>query len=156
MKNGHCSFHSIFFVDDDEDDHYIFEGAIKKVLPDASVTLLYNVMDLLALITSGNIPDILFVDLAMPGKDGFDCIREIRKLRHLAGLPIVVYSSLLQRDHIDTAYAYGANLCYTKPSGFIHLVNGLQLLFKMNWHDPFTITSDHYVNKKFYTYDPTI
>ena len=91
----------------------------------------------------------------MPCKDGMDCLIEIRAQRHFSRLPIVIFSSAKGSKYIETSYGYGASLYYSKPTSFRELISGLSNLFKMDWTDPFTITSNHYINNKFAAYKPS-
>jgi hypothetical protein len=47
------------------------------------------------------------------------------------------------------SYGFGANLYYSKPGSFTKLIEDMGTLFQMNWNDPYTITSNHYINNKF-------
>jgi CheY-like chemotaxis protein len=59
-------------------------------------------------------PDLVVCDLAMPGMDGFEFIRQLRQQQFLA--PIVVVSGL-GREKGDEALAAGANAFLSKPVG---------------------------------------
>ena len=146
-------FEKIWLADDDKDDCDLFEDALKQIMPLASLTIISNGEALMNMLTPATKPDILFLDINMPCKDGMDCLVEIRSQRHFSRLPIVIFSSTKESKFIDTSYGYGANLFYSKPTSFNELIAGLSNLFKMNWNDPFTITSNHYVNNKFVAYN---
>lgn len=143
---------NIWLADDDIDDCELFQDVLKQILPYAVVTIIPNGEELMKLLTIKNKPDILFLDINMPGIDGLNCLVQIRSERHFSKLPIVVFSSSTQPNHVDASYGYGANLFYSKPSSLKDLIAGLGNIFKMNWNDPYTITSDHYINKKFVAY----
>lgn len=142
-------FENIWLADDDADDCELFQDVLKQILPLASLTIIPNGEDLMNLLNTTHKPDILFLDINMPCKDGLDCLVEIRAQRQFARLPVVIFSSSTQPKHIDVSYGYGANLYYSKPTSFQELIAGLSTLFKMNWNDPYTITSNHYINNKF-------
>ena len=148
MEHQVFVFENIWLADDDTDDCEIFEDVIKQILPNVSLTILNNGEQLISLINLGKLPDILFLDINMPC-NGFDCLDEIRDKRKLRKLPIVIFSSSLNPGDIDASYGLGANLFYRKPSSFLQLITGLQYLFQMNWNDPYTITSNHFINNKF-------
>jgi len=148
-------FKNIWLADDDLDDCEVFEDVIKQILPTASVTILPNGEELMKLLTPAKSPDILFLDINMPLKDGLSCLVEIRAQRYFSKLPIVVFSSANQSKIVDQSYDYGANLYYSKPASFVQLIAGMSQLFQMNWDDPFTITANHYVNNKFLSFSPS-
>jgi DNA-binding NarL/FixJ family response regulator len=146
-------FKKIWLADDDEDDCELFEDALKQILPAVSLITIPTADLLMTMLSSSNKPDILFLDINMPGKNGIDALVEIRAHRHFSRLPIVMFSSTKEPKFIHTSYGYGANLFYSKPTSFNELIAGLSNLFKMDWSDPFTITSNHYINNMFVAYD---
>jgi CheY-like chemotaxis protein len=143
---------NIWLADDDPDDCELFHDVIKQLLPATEVTIIPNGETLLNTLSTSNKPDMLFLDINMPRKDGLDSLLEIRAQRHFWKLPIVVFSSSKATHFIDASYGYGANLYYTKPSTFQDLIEGLGSLLQMNWDDPFSITGQHYINKRFTAY----
>jgi CheY-like chemotaxis protein len=154
MEFQNTIFENIWLADDDIDDCEVFEDAIRQILPLVNLTILSNGEELLEKLYSAKMPDLLFLDINMPCKDGLDCLKEIRGKQEFQKLPIVMFTSSNQPKHIDASYGYGANLYYTKPSSFQQLIAGLSGLLQMNWSDPYTITSSHYINNKFIPYTP--
>lgn len=67
----------IAICDDEKSVGQILEEKVKKLLPDAVVET-YLSGD--ALISSGCKPDILFLDIQMPGKDGMEIARIVRRI----------------------------------------------------------------------------
>jgi DNA-binding response OmpR family regulator len=53
-------------------------------------------------------PDVMILDLVMPGKDGFSVLEEINKNENLKKIPIIVASNLGQKEDIDKALSLGA------------------------------------------------
>ncbi|MDQ3550255.1 MAG: response regulator [Bacteroidota bacterium] len=152
METQVSVFENIWLADDDSDDCELFQDVLKQILPSATITIIPDGDQLMKLLTTNNKPDILFLDINMPGIDGLNCLVNIRSERHFSKLPIVIFSSSTQPKHVDASYGYGANLFYSKPSSLNNLIAGLGNIFKMNWHDPYTITSEHYINNKFVAY----
>lgn len=155
MDTINLAFKKIWLADDDKDDCELFEDALKRLLPDVSLTIIPNGEILMSRLTPATRPNMLFLDINMPCKDGMDCLVEIRAQRHFSRLPIVVFTSTQASKFIHTSYGYGANLFYSKPTSFQELITGLVNLFKMDWSDPFTITTNHYINNKFVPYKPS-
>jgi CheY-like chemotaxis protein len=153
METQVSVFENIWLADDDSDDCELFQDVLKQILPTATITIFSDGEELMKLLSINNKPDILFLDINMPCKDGLDCLVNIRLERHFSKLPIVIFSSSTQPKHVDASYGYGANLFYSKPSSLKNLIAGLKSILKMNWNDPYTITSDHYVNNKFIAYE---
>ena len=68
----------------------------------------------LALLTDGGF-DLVLLDLVMPGMDGYQVCREIRRTPHGAALPVLVLTGLNDTASIDAAYDAGASDFIAKP-----------------------------------------
>lgn len=67
------------------------------------------------LIGRGELPDLLLLDVLMPGMNGFDACRALRRQHHLEHLPIIMLTALDDQASIDEAYRCGATDFITKP-----------------------------------------
>jgi CheY-like chemotaxis protein len=146
------AFKNIWLADDDVDDQEIFIEVIEQILPSVPVSIFSNGDALLAAFEAGKKPDILFLDINMPCRDGLDCLKQIRLNTNNEKLPVIIFSSSVQPKHINDSYTLGASLYYKKPSSFNELIQGLSNLLCMDWKDPYTITKAHYINHQFIPY----
>ncbi|PJC69753.1 MAG: response regulator [Candidatus Tagabacteria bacterium CG_4_8_14_3_um_filter_41_8] len=53
-------------------------------------------------------PDVVLLDLVLPGMDGFQMIKEMKKNPQLSEIPVIALTNLSQKDDIDRAFASGA------------------------------------------------
>src|SRR5262249_11045768 len=60
-------------------------------------------------------PDLVLLDVMMPGIDGFETCRRLRKLPNLAQLPVIFMTALSDAQDKVKAFAAGANDYVTKP-----------------------------------------
>jgi formate hydrogenlyase transcriptional activator len=60
-------------------------------------------------------PDLVLLDVMMPGIDGFETCRKIRKLPQLAQLPVIFMTALSDTQDKVRAFAAGADDYVTKP-----------------------------------------
>jgi CheY-like chemotaxis protein len=77
-------------------------------------------------------PDMVLLDLNIPGLDGRDVLRAIKTADDLRTLPVIVMSTSDAPDDIQTSYRLGANCFITKPvgiDGFQELVRQLDLFW---------------------------
>jgi len=58
---------------------------------------------------SNEIPDILLVDLDMPGKSGLEVIRQLKSHKRLRRIPIVIFSGSQDKEKLAHCYDLGAN-----------------------------------------------
>ncbi|OJI06952.1 MAG: response regulator [Candidatus Vogelbacteria bacterium CG22_combo_CG10-13_8_21_14_all_37_9] len=54
-------------------------------------------------------PDIILLDLLLPGLSGFEVLKKIREDGPIKGTPVIVFSNLGQREDIEKAKALGVN-----------------------------------------------
>ena len=60
-------------------------------------------------------PDLLLLDLMMPGIDGFEVIRRLRADDSTKDLPIIILSALNSEQDISKGFQLGANDFINKP-----------------------------------------
>lgn len=107
--------------EDDKDDQFLFEDTLAQVKKGELYTLVFadNGEELMQTLENlPRLPDILFLDLNMPRKDGFECLRQLRASPRYDQLPVVMLTTTGHRSVIDEAYRLGADLYAQKPSRF--------------------------------------
>lgn len=132
----------IILAEDDEDDSLFFEDALRSVSDPPSLTRARDGVELTALLSaSSTLPDVIFLDINMPRKNGAQCLAEIRTKKDLQHLPIVVLSTSSSQDIIDDMYASGANLYVQKPSDFGMWKRVIARVLELDWniHTPFSV-----------------
>ena len=120
---------NILLADDDADDCFFFEKALREISITTRLTTVPDgerLMDYLSK-NSGQLPDVLFLDLNMPRKSGFECLTEILENSKLKELPVVMFSTSYTLDPnyeqsmIDVLYKLGAWDYIRKPGDFAKL-----------------------------------
>ena len=66
-------------------------------------------------------PDVILMDLALPGFDGFETIRRIRAIEGFQNTPIVVLTAYTGPSTYETALRAGSNYFMAKPIDFDEL-----------------------------------
>jgi CheY-like chemotaxis protein len=135
--------YNLLLADDDEDDCAFFKEALDELsLPVSLVTVNDGVqlMDFLAHNFSTNLPDILFLDLNMPRKNGSECLAEIKEKEECKNLPVIIFSTSLDNDIVDQMFKKGATYYIRKPGEFSKLKkvieNALTIAFENNLKQP--------------------
>lgn len=55
-----------------------------------------------------NKPDLVVLDILMPGKDGLEVLRQLKKEKIIEKLPVIVLSAFSGPQYVDTALELGA------------------------------------------------
>lgn len=67
------------------------------------------------------IPDLLILDVMMPGIDGLSVCRQLRSREAFANIPIMMLSARTDTDSVDEGFAAGATKYLTKPISAVQL-----------------------------------
>jgi CheY-like chemotaxis protein len=78
--------------------------------------------------TKARLPDLILLDLNMPGMDGLDALSEIKGDPDLKHIPVVVLTASKDEKDIAKAYARGANTFVPKPESPDELAGVIQIL----------------------------
>ena len=100
-------------VDDEADARRILVMVLEQV--GAIVTAASSAQTAIELLPAAQ-PDVLVSDLGMPDQDGFDLIRQVRKLGHdEKQLPAVALTAFVHTDDARLALAAGFQIHVPKP-----------------------------------------
>ena len=125
---------NILLADDDIDDRAFFEQAIKEISDEIILTMVHDGEQLMELLCKKTqlFPDILFLDLSMPRKNGFECLTEIKENKSLSAMPVVMFSTSYERDliyeksMIELLYHIGAQAYIRKPDNITQLKQNIE------------------------------
>ena len=113
----------ILVIEDNSADVFLLARALNKQDRRFELTSLANGGDALAFIrregayADAAIPNLILVDLNLLDCDGQDILREIRRTKHLAGVPVCAWSSSQSRRDRDLLTELGVVRFITKPTG---------------------------------------
>lgn len=79
-------------------------------------------------------PRLIFMDVNMPRKNGFEALQEIRSHPELRQIPIIMLSVSDNPKDVMKGYSLGANSFLMKPAGLSELLTTLQIL-KQYWFE---------------------
>ena len=111
---------NILLADDDTDDCIFFKQALVELTIPTQLTAVHDGEQLMHLLVNETIdlPHILFLDLNMPRKNGFECLSEIKLSEKLKQLPVIVFSTSFEQEVVNMLYQNGAQYFIRKPSEF--------------------------------------
>lgn len=92
------------------------------------------------------VPTVVFLDLNMPGKNGFDVLAELRNSDFKINIPIIIFSTSNEPGIIEKCRALGANLFITKPVLMKDIVRSINHALEIDWEN-FIPTIGNFVYK---------
>lgn len=103
----------ILLVDDDEDEHLFFKWSLEKIKAEVTLACVFSGSQAIRVVEE-TVPDIIFLDINLPGADGFDCLASIRKVHNLKNVPVYMYSTEMSDSTFHKAASLGATGCIKK------------------------------------------
>lgn len=117
---------NVLLADDDRDDRLFFENALKKLSIPTNFTTVADGDQLMEYLNNNlsekDLIDVIFLDINMPSKNGFECLSEIKKNEKLKDIPVVMFSTSSSPDDMKKGFNTGANVYIRKPSDFSQLI----------------------------------
>lgn len=109
---------TLLIVEDSADDEMLSLRAIKDCGISCEIQVVRHGGDALSLLLApdGPTPDLLVLDFHLPGYNGIEILRELRKIDRLRRVPIVILSSLDSDAHIARCLELGARSCVQKAT----------------------------------------
>lgn len=138
---------TIFYTDDDEDDLSIFADAVESISQKINLQTYSAGQNFLnAIFNPPTTPYVVFLDLNMPGKNGFDVLEELRNSEYKKDIPVVIYSTSSEPGIIEKCRNLGANCFITKPVLMSDIIKSIEHAIQVEW-DKFIPTKSNFVFK---------
>lgn len=113
----------ILLADDDNDDCILFRDALEELDAPTNLTTVCDGEELLDYLKkTKEAPDVLFLDLNMPRKNGYECLKEIKQNDSLKNLPVVIISTSFEPNIVELLREQGAQHYICKPVDYAELV----------------------------------
>ena len=129
----------VLHVDDSTDDQVLFQAACAKAhvpiewqVADSSECAISLLKSRLALGKTQDVPwpDLVVLDIHMPGEKGFKVLEFIRATPRIKAIPVVILTGLTSNEMMTQAYGLGANSFHEKPNGFGAMVELARCIYQ--------------------------
>lgn len=125
---------TIFYADDDLEDLDFFTEVANTIDGDIKVFTHIDGDKLIdALHNPPPSPHIIFLDLNMPGRNGFDVLEELRATAHLNQIPIVIFSTSADEKNVSLSRSLGANFYLPKLPSYEAFKKSIEDTLNINW-----------------------
>lgn len=124
---------TIFYADDDADDLEFFIDATEGLEENTSV---FNLGDKMLKVMENPppAPSIIFLDLNMPFKSGFDVLKEIKASPTYGNIPVVILTTSSNDADIAKSKSMGARLYIRKPTSSNDLKKAIHFVLNIDWN----------------------
>jgi CheY-like chemotaxis protein len=124
---------NILIADDDKDDRQFFSMALEALTIPTILTTVVDGEKLMEYLSENiqQLPDVIFLDLNMPRKNGFECLLEIKLNKKLSQVPVIIFSTSFEQEVVNMLYKNGAKYYIRKPSEFLQFKKIIQLTFTL-------------------------
>jgi CheY-like chemotaxis protein len=131
---------NILLADDDTDDCIFFKIVLDKLPLTTKLSIVHDGEELMKLLTSEKykLPHVLFLDLNMPRKNGFECLEEIKRNKKLKDLPVILFSTSLEQDVVNQLYDSNAQHFIRKPADFPQFIEIIHKALRLIAHGNIT------------------
>jgi CheY-like chemotaxis protein len=92
-------------------------------------------------------PDLIILDLNLPGTDGREVLATIKQSTALKQIPVVVFSTSSNPKDIETCYQSGANSYLLKPMNINELKESVRMMLDY-WFKATVLPSSQYLVQK--------
>jgi CheY-like chemotaxis protein len=126
--------YTIFYTDDDSDDQDFFKEIVTEINSNHKIHFQTNGNELIdTLKNPPPHPHIVFLDLNMPQKNGYDVLKEIRAMESSKDVPVIIFSTSNDDAAIEKTKLLGANLYITKPSSYSEFKKVISSVLSYDW-----------------------
>lgn len=125
----------VLMVDDNEDDYEAVNRAFKKAGLLNPTFLCKSGREAMDYLTGDREkPQLILLDLNMPGMDGHEVLRQIKEDENLRCIPVIIWTTSSNERDVDRCYQLGANVYMQKPVSYGRLQETIRFL-KEYWFE---------------------
>ena len=108
----------LLHVDDSEDDRFLFARCANQLSIPFSLTAARGGPEALQNLSEAHrLPDLILLDIKMPGMGGFEVLEKLKADGRFSSIPVVMLSSSNHPDDLKRAETLGAYSYCVKPAG---------------------------------------
>lgn len=130
VSDNYC----IFYAEDDPEDQQLFRDVVNDINSSLELHIHNDGQELVEkLLNPPPKPQLVFLDLNMPKKNGIQALAEIRKSEKLKDLPVIIFTTSDDAASIETTKDLGASIFITKPSFFSSFKTAIAHCLSIDW-----------------------
>lgn len=113
----------VLLAEDDKADCLLFREALEELPISVQLTTVANGEELIDWLAQqkSRLPDVLFLDLNMPRKNGYASLGLIKRNRFLQDIPVIIFSTANEEENTKQVFRDAAHYFIQKPTDFSDL-----------------------------------
>ncbi|WP_229253988.1 response regulator [Dyadobacter sp. NIV53] len=124
---------TILLADDDEDDIFLFRESIKDFQINIHLQIAKNGFEVIRYLDKMEPDDLVFLDINMPGMNGFECLAEIRA--RTKSVAVIMLSTSNDTGYIELSEELGATGYVVKPSSLPSYITAVKEVLLTDWQN---------------------
>jgi CheY-like chemotaxis protein len=110
----------IIIVENDEDEQFFMKEGFEESGDFTILAFAENGDQLLTILNdTKELPDLILSDLNMPGKNGYDILKEVNADARFSKIPVIITSTSSIKSVVDNCLKLGATRFVQKPETFV-------------------------------------
>jgi DNA-binding response OmpR family regulator len=123
----------ILLADDDHDDYNFFVSVVRALnLPHYIIRAAKDTELFFALEKEPDL-DLIIIDINMPGRNGKECLKEIKSHEKYRHIPVIILTSSKNESDVMESYHSGAHYYAIKPYSYHNYVATMEKIFNLDW-----------------------
>lgn len=115
-------------VDDDNDDSDLISEVLKEIDSGVNYTYAMEGAEAFQILEKDYVPSIIFLDINMPGMNGWQCLVKLKSNEKYSAIPVIMYSTSSYKHEIEKAFELGALAFFTKPNHYSLLKKNMKMV----------------------------
>jgi CheY-like chemotaxis protein len=130
---------TVLLVEDSPDDIFIIKTAcmrsgfplLLKVVNDGQAAIDYLAgQDIYADRAQFPLPDLIFLDIKLPKRNGHEVLEWIRNCAELKYLPVIMLTGSMEPSDVERAYKLGVTSYLSKQANIVGFAQGVRIILK--------------------------
>jgi CheY-like chemotaxis protein len=123
----------VLIAEDDEEDVDIFKQVLNDLTVEVNLEVAANGIELMKMLEDAAVlPELIFLDLNMPLKNGMVCLQEIKTNQRWKNIKVVILSTSSHQDQMKAAYEKGADFYMIKSTNYADFKNAVAAFLQKN------------------------
>ncbi|MBZ9714518.1 response regulator [Deinococcus multiflagellatus] len=122
-------------IDDNPHDQLLAIEAFTELCPDCHLTTASSGHEALELLrNTADLPDVVLLDVNMPGMNGFEVLQALKADLRLAHIPVAMLTTSGARSDVQTAYTLYASSYLVKAPSFTDFLDQIDAFLRYWQH----------------------